>query len=399
MKAHKTVVLLVGALLLLIAVGLRYLPGLWPAIGPAGPLPSVPADAPDPMDATSSPAPSGPLTAPSGWTVSLLTDDVPGARDLVLVGPNSFWLSQTAEGIVTHYWYDPVTGIESDVRLTGLDRPHGLAVRYGQSPDETQVYIAEETRISRVQAPTDAESQPTLVPIADLPAGGRHFTRSLAFGPDDRLYVSIGSTCDVCEEADPEHATVISMNPDGSDRRIEATGLRNAVFLAFHPRYIRTLYVTEMGRDFLGDTLPPDEINAIDIGGEAERFGWPLCYGDRVHDTSFDDRQYVRDPCAETVPPVIALPAHVAPLGLAFLPGGDLLVSYHGSWNARRPVGYEVVRWSWNGASWTSTPFLTGFLKGSSAIGRPVDVLPMPDGSVLVSDDKAGAIWKVTPSF
>jgi glucose/arabinose dehydrogenase len=191
------------------------------------------------------------------------------------------------------------------------------------------------------------------------------------------------------------------MKEDGSERRTEATGLRNAVFIAFHPKLRNIIFATEMGRDRLGDNLPPDEINSIETGAASGPttldYGWPICYGDRVHDSQFDTNVYIRDPCADTIPPIISLPAHVAPLGLAFLPDGDLLVSYHGSWNSTVPVGYKVVRWHWDGRAWVSSDFLTGFLTDGSAIGRPVGVLPMPDGAVLVSDDKAGAIWRVSP--
>jgi hypothetical protein len=151
-----------------------------------------------------------------------------------------------------------------------------------------------------------------------------------------------------------------------------------------------------MGRDFLGDSLPPDEVNFIDIRAPAKDYGWPLCYGNRVHDTSFDKNTYGRDPCIDTEPPILELPAHVAPLGLAVDAANDLLVAEHGSWNSTTPVGYKVVRYGGCPSGYCELgDFLTGFLSGSSAIGRPVDVLVMPDNSVLVSDDKAGAVWLV----
>ncbi len=206
--------------------------------------------------------------------------------------------------------------------------------------------------------------------------------------------MTIGSTCDVCREKNPEHAAIISMEKDGSDRKTVATGLRNSVFLTLQPGN-GTLWATEMGRDHLGDNLPPDEVNVI-LGGRD--YGWPICYGNRVHDTAFDTNTYIRDPCADSTPPIIELPAHVAPLGLAFLDDDSLLVAEHGSWNSSVPVGYKVALYRHKFGSWTASDFLTGFIKGASAIGRPVDVLPMPDGSVLVSDDKSGSIWRVVPA-
>jgi glucose/arabinose dehydrogenase len=270
--------------------------------------------------------------------------------------------------------------------LKDLRKPHGLAF---DPKAPTLLYIATETGVLHI--PTYSDGGP--VDIATLPSGGGgHFTRSLAFGPDDRLYVSIGSTCNACQEKNPEHASILSMKKDGSDRRIYADGLRNSVFLTFEGKQ---LWATDMGRDNLGDNLPPDEVNIVTDGGD---YGWPICYGARVHDTVFDTNQYIRDPCADTIPPVIEIPAHSAPLGLAFLPDGSLLVAYHGSWNRTEPTGYKVVRWEKKSGAWVQSDFLTGFLKNGQAIGRPVDVLVMSDGSVLVSDDKSGSLWKVSPT-
>ena len=380
-KKHSVAIAIVTGLLVVGVFGAwRFLLPLWPALGPAASIPSPSQNAPT----------SGPLHTASGWSSSLLVSHVPGARDLAIDPFGNVWVSQTSEGTVSLVTLAGDGAPRVDVMLRDLDRPHGLVF---DPAFPTMLYIATETAIFRIPTYSDGP----LERVADLPEGGRHFTRSLAFGPDGRLYVSIGSTCDVCYEQDPENAAVISMKTDGSDRRTAATGLRNAVFIAFHPRLSGTLFTTEMGRDFLGDTLPPDEVNSIDTSAAAADYGWPICYGDRVHDSKFDKNQYIRDPCADTIGPVIQLPAHVAPLGLAFLPDGDLLVAEHGSWNSSVPVGYKVVRMHRSGSAWSSEDFLTGFLVGSSAIGRPVDVLPMPDGSVLVSDDKSGSIWKVTP--
>jgi glucose/arabinose dehydrogenase len=381
-KKHSIAVAIVAALLVVGAFGLwRFLQPLWPAFGPSTALPST----------SEGPASSGPLDTAPGWVSSLLADQVPGARDLAIDPSGNVWVSQTSEGTVTRLEFRDGSLVWQEVVWEGLRKPHGLAF---DPNDPWMLYIAQEDKIMRWDARSLGNPSED---IADLPEGGRHFTRSLAFGPDGRLYVSIGSTCDVCYEQNPEIASVISMKPDGSDRQTAATGLRNAVFIAFHPRLKGTLFTTEMGRDLLGDQLPPDEVNSIDTGAPAANYGWPICYGDRVHDTKFDQNQYIRDPCADTIGPIIALPAHVAPLGLAFLKNGDLLVAEHGSWNSSVPVGYKVVRFHWGNGVWSPSDFLTGFLVGGSAIGRPVDVLPVPDGSVLVSDDKAGAIWKVTP--
>jgi glucose/arabinose dehydrogenase len=287
----------------------------------------------------------------------------------------------------------------------------------------TTLYIAEETKISKVAL----YSEDSLHKIADLPEGGRHYTRTLLFGPDGRLYVSIGSTCDVCNEKDERIASIYSMNKDGSDFKKEASGLRNSVFMATNP-VDGSIWATEMGRDNLGNDLPPDEINIIDgpstnaQGQNPPDFGWPTCYGQNVHDTDFDpvkkpsgSEEAGKNPCNGKVTPAVELPAHSAPLGLAFIPeegwpedlGNDLLVAFHGSWNRTEPTGYKIARVKLNssgkyeGMDSTGSPqvedFISGWLSadGKTSLGRPVDLLTMPGGSMYVSDDKAGVIYKV----
>lgn len=381
MRKHSIALALIAALLVAAAFGLwRYLPAVWPVVGPAAPIPSVSPGV------SGAPVSSGPLTAASGWTATLLTDNVPGARDMVVDFEGNVWVSQTGQGTVSLVYLKDRATPEVTTPLRNLRKPHGLAF---DPENRLHLYVATETAIFRVRTYSDAP----LEKVADLPAGGRHFTRSLAFGRDGRLYISIGSTCDVCREENPEHGSIISMKKDGSDRQTVATGLRNSVFLTTQPGS-GTLFATDMGRDHLGDNLPPDEVNVILAGRD---YGWPLCYGNKIHDSDFDKNQYIRDPCADSTSPIIELPAHVAPLGLAFLDDNTLLVAEHGSWNSSVPVGYKVERFRFSFGTWERDDFLTGFLKGNAAIARPVDVLPMPDGSVLVSDDKSGSIWRVTP--
>lgn len=362
-----------------------YIRGIWPAVGPSVSIPS-PSVGPDSEQ-------SGPLQSLEGWEVSLLADGLPSARDIVEDFQGNLWVSQKNEGTVSLLTFGPDgTLVDVSPVLRGLDKPHGLAF----DPDEPlDLFVATETKILRVRTYSDAP----LEQIADLPKGGRHTTRSLAFGPDGRLYVSIGSTCDVCREKNAEHGSIISMQKDGSDRQFVAHGLRNAVFITFDERFSPGhLWVTEMGRDHLGDDLPPDEVNLIDVSESVGDYGWPLCYGDKVHDSAFDTNQYVRDPCTDTRSPAVSLPAHTAPLGLDFDEDGALLVALHGSWNASVPVGYKVVRMKAGPLGYRyeeSEDFLSGFLKGGAAIGRPVDVLVATDGTVYISDDKAGMIWKM----
>lgn len=337
-----------------------------------------------------------PLKLPPGFSIEIFAKDLPGARVMAQDRFGNIWVSQTKEGKIT------LLEVGEDGKVTnrqvifeGLRRPHGLAF---DPQNGAILYIAEEHRISRVQ--TYSEGNPEK--IIDLPLGDRHFTRTIGFGPDERLYVSIGSTCDVCYEKDPRHAAIYSLKKDGSDFKEFARGLRNAVFFTFRPGDGK-MWATEMGRDWLGDDLPPDEINIIEEGKD---YGWPICYGKNLHDADFDKNVYIRDPCADKIPSRIEIPAHSAPLGLAFIPESpnlpeeywsDLLIAYHGSWNRSEPTGYKVVRAKLDdkGNFLGFEDFITGWLRGGEALGRPVDILALPNGIIYISDDHAGVIYRV----
>ena len=204
-------------------------------------------------------------------------------------------------------------------------------------------------------------------------------------------------------EDDERRAAIYSMNKDGSDFKQYATGLRNAVFFAWSEVDGR-MWTTEMGRDFLNDDLPPDEINII---YEGENYGWPFCYGTGTHDITFDISQDAARFCAnEAAPSYINLPAHVAPLGLAFVREEgwpqdmwyDLIVAEHGSWNRSEPVGYKLTRLKLDAAGnfLGEEDFITGWLTEDGALGRPVDVLIQPGGIMYVTDDHAGVIYRIT---
>ena len=370
-----------------------------------------------------------PLSLPDGFRIQIFAKNLPGARVMAFDDRGNMWVSRTKQGVVTMLDIDE-NGVTTHDIFKGLKSPHGLAF---DLKNWNRLYIAEENRISYAEVynpnvsqtlrdsgnPSDYESvnlslavssQMLPASLVDLPAGGRHVTRTLFWAGDNQLYISIGSTCDVCDEKDPRNAGIMRVNLE--ERKLEpyANGLRNSVFAATH-LVTGDMWATEMGRDFLGDNLPPDEVNIIHKG---KNYGWPLCYGQKVHDTQFDTRQYVRDPCEDTEGSYIDLPAHVAPLGLGFIPEEgwpeeywyDLLIAVHGSWNRSEPIGYKVVRIALDANGKPEhldadgkpliEDFISGWLTdGDRALGRPVDLLIQPGGVIYISDDKAGVIYKV----
>ena len=337
-----------------------------------------------------------PLSLPRGFSISVFAKDLPGARVMALDSLGNMWVSQTSEGIISLLEVKDGEVVSKSKVFSGLNKPHGLAFN---TKDPFSLYIAEENKISR----TRIYSEGNLEKVVDLPGGGRHFTRTILFSSEEKLLISVGSSCDVCEEKDSRRAKILVYDPDLNGLKPFASGLRNAVFMAVNPQ-TDEVWATEMGRDYLGDNLPPDEINIIK---EGKNYGWPICYGKNIHDSSFDKNIYIRNPCQEPFEASshIDIPAHSAPLGLAFFPKegwpkeyqNDLLVSYHGSWNRTAPTGYKVVRYKLDadGNYLSEEDFISGWLTKDGALGRPVDILIQPNGTIYISDDKAGVIYKV----
>lgn len=347
-----------------------------------------------------------PLTLPPDFSIEIFADDLPSARVIVQDGMGNFLVSQPQEGTVSLLYMKDGEVVETNQIFQNLKRPHGLAM---DPNDDLLLYVAEEDKIFRAHLYTDAPIEE----IASLPLGGRHWTRVLGVGPDGRLYVTIGSTCDTCVEEDERHAAIHSMERDGSGFRADGVGLRNAVFFTWNP-IDGKMWATEMGRDYLGDDLPPDEINIIERGdtdppGPPSHYGWPWCYGKNVHDSVFDPEGEKKSFCEEeALSSYIDLPAHSSPLGLAFIPEEgwpeeywyDLLVAYHGSWNKTEPTGYKIVRIPLDeegNPEGEPQDFISGWLQSDgSALGRPVDLLVQPGGVLYVTDDKAGVVYRVT---
>ncbi len=337
------------------------------------------------------------LKLPPGFNIRVFAT-VPRARMMTFTPGGTLLVSETAEGKIVALPDPQHTGRAQRVAtvLSGLNLPHGLAFHEGK------LYVAETDAVSRYDWNETALRASAPHRIAELPGAGMHFTRTILFS-NGKLYVSIGSDCNVCVEEDPKRASVLEMNPDGSGARVFARGLRNAVGLALNPT-TGTVWVTDNGRDDLGDDLPPDEID--DLGHAGGDFGWPYCYGKRIPDPAH--KAEGERHCPSTIPPLVELQAHSAPLGLAFSPGvvqkmsfppqyrNNLFVAYHGSWNRSVPTGYKVVRIWLQGRV---EDFITGWLPGHNrrqAMGRPVDVIFERDGAMYISDDDAGVVYRVT---
>jgi glucose/arabinose dehydrogenase len=261
------------------------------------------------------------------------------------------------------------------------------------------LYVSALSRIVRL-AGVDQHlaSPPRPVTVTDrLPAETHHGWKFIAFGPDGWLYVPVGAPCNICEPDPERYAAMFRMKPDGSAVELVARGVRNTVGFDWHPQS-RELWFTDNGRDLMGDEQPPDELNRLAKAGE--HFGYPYCHGGTLADDKYGGQ---RD-CRGFVPPVQNLGAHVAALGMRFYTGtqfpeayrGQVFIAEHGSWNRSRKSGYRVslVRLQGNRAV-AYEPFATGWLQGENAWGRPADVLVLPDGSLLVSDDHAGAIYRI----
>lgn len=337
------------------------------------------------------------IRVPEGFSISRWATGLHNARMLRSTPAGDLLVSRPRDGAVTLLERDADGDGAPDGRrelLSGLDRPHGLDFHEGW------LYVAETDAVARVRFDPETRSVAGELErvVTGLPGGGNHWTRTLRFGPEGWMYVSIGSSCNVCEEEDPRRATLMRFRPDGSEGEIFASGLRNTVGFDWRPAD-GALYGTDNGRDLLGNDRPPDELNRIVRGGF---YGWPYAWGRRQPDPDHGPghAELVR----ESRPPVHAFQAHVAPLGIVFLRGahwppayrGAALVALHGSWNRTEKVGYEVVSLHWGArGSIRERKFVTGFERDEDVIGRPVDVAEGPDGAVYVSDDYTGSIYRV----
>lgn len=332
---------------------------------------------------------------PDGFEIDLYAENVPNARSLALGPGGTVFVGSRQAGKV--YALVDADGDQRAERVRviaeNLNSPNGVALRGGA------LFVAEMHRILRFDdIENRLENPPAPVVVNDqFPDETHHGWKYIAFGPDDRLYVPVGAPCNNCLREDPRFASIMRMRPDGSELEIFARGIRNTVGFDWHPQ-TAVLWFTNNGRDWMGDDLPPDTLHRAPEKGL--HFGFPYCHAGDIPDPEFGDRRS----CDAFAPPAIDLGPHVAALGMKFYTGtmfpsgyrNDIFIAEHGSWNRTVPIGYRITRVTLEGSRAVSyNVFAAGWLQGETAWGRPVDVLVMPDGSLLVSDDRAGAVYRI----
>jgi len=339
------------------------------------------------------------IKLPDGFKIDYFARDVENARSMAM-SPSGVLFVGTRSSDKVYAIVDKDKDGKADetiVIVTGLKAPNGVAFKDGD------LYVAE---ISRIIKFTDIEqnmrNQPKYEVVYDkYPSDEHHGWKYIAFGPDGKLYVPVGAPCNVCKEENQVYSTITRLNADGTGMEIFAEGIRNTVGFTWHPN-TKELWFTDNGRDMLGDNTPPDELNRAPKKGL--HFGFPYCHAGETLDPEFGkDRN-----CDEFVKPVQKLGPHVAALGLKFYTGdmfpekykNQIIIAEHGSWNRSEPLGYRLmyVELDGKGNGVKYEPFAEGWLQDGKAWGRPVDVLVMPDGALLVSDDTNNAIYRISYS-
>jgi glucose/arabinose dehydrogenase len=336
------------------------------------------------------------ITLPPGFSINIFATNVENARSLVLGESDTLFVGTRSAGKV-YAVLDRNHDAKADEVITiaeGLNMPNGVAFREGS------LYVAEVNRVLRYdRIESRLKNPPRPVIVTDsFPKDAQHGWKFIRFGPDGKLYVPVGAPCNVCERNDEIYSSITRINSVGGTPEIFAYGVRNTVGFDWHPN-TGVLWFTDNGRDWLGDDLPPDELNRASRKGM--HFGFPYCHGGTIPDPEFGNKRK----CEEFVPPAIALGPHVAALGMRFYVGtmfpklyrNQIFIAEHGSWNRTTPIGYRISLVRLHGSKAISYDvFAEGWLKNNRAWGRPVDVLVMPDGALLVSDDRAGVIYRIS---
>ncbi len=338
------------------------------------------------------------IKLPPGFEISIFAENVVNARSLVLSDAQTLFVSTRNEGKVYAIKHDGTKAQKIITIASGLNRPNGVAFRKGS------LYVAEVNRILRydnIEAQLDTPPKPVVV-TDQYPSDNAHGWKFIRFGPDGLLYVPIGAPCNICEPGDP-YASITRIDVDKRNAKPEifARGIRNTVGFDWHPQ-TGELWFTENGRDHLGDDIPPEELNRVTKAGQ--HFGYPYCHGGDIPDPEFGSKRK----CDEFTPPEVKFQAHSAALGIRFYTGPSFPAEYrnqafiaqHGSWNRTKKSGYKLL--TVNTAVKTGEKpqykvFAEGWLNSDDTVwGRPVDLLQLPDGSLLVSDDYANVIYRIS---
>jgi glucose/arabinose dehydrogenase len=341
------------------------------------------------------PLPLEKITLPPGFTITVYASGVTNARGMALGEKGTLFVGSRKEGRV-YAVVDENGDHRADRVYTiakGLEMPIGVA--YGNG----SLYVSAVDRILRYdEIEQHLTDPPAPVVITDrLPKDRHHGWKPLGFGPDKNLYVAVGAPCNICEVDFDRHGHIARMKPDGSGYEVVARGIRNSVGFDWDPS-TKQLWFSDNGRDWMGDDQPPDELNHAPKDGL--HFGYPYCHGKAIADPEFGTKHS----CGEFQAPVLELGPHVAALGMRFYSGpmfppeyhGRIFIAEHGSWNRSKKIGYRItLATPGKDGRWNYSTFAEGWLQGEQPWGRPVDILQMPDGSLLVSDDEAGVIYRI----
>jgi len=368
-------------------------PPPWAQGRPAGDISLAPVT-PPPLAAAADKVPVDKLKVPKGFKIEVYASGIPNARSLRLGDKGTVFVSnRTLDKI--YAIVDKGGKREVKVLFKDLYRPNGIALHNGT------LYIAELSQISKVdniEDNLDNPPKPTVI-YNDLPKDEPHGWKYLTVGPDNKLYFNVGAPCNICMPP-PTHAQIRRINLDGSGAEVVARGTRQIVGMDWHPT-LKQLYFTENARDWLSEELPNDKLNRLAQPGK-DNFGYPYCHQGNIPDPEFGWGHS----CDEFTKPVALLGPHAAPLGIKFYTGnafpaeyrGQAFIARHGSWNKSKKIGGDIVvaKLNKDGTLKSLDPFLTGFIQDNNYVGRPVDLLVMKDGSLLISDDYAGAIYRIS---
>ena len=339
------------------------------------------------------------LKVPKGFKVEIWAHGMPGARMMALGDKGTLFIGTRTIGKV-YAVSDKAGKREHKVVAEGLKQPNGIAFKNGSL---YVITIDQALRFDGIEDKLDAPQPTDISQAINLPPSNHHNWKFAAVGPDNKLYMSIGVPCNICEIDTGKYGLIRRQNLDGSNIEIVARGVRNSIGFDWHPQ-TKELWFTDNGRDWAGDAGPEEELNRVAANAEGAFYGFPYCHANGIPDPDIKKP----NPCAGVTMPAATLGPHAAALGMRFYTGSMFpadyknaaLIGRRASWNRTKKFGYDVVLAKINGAKATITPFMTGFLDTQTDAhwGRPVDVLQMPDGALLVSDEHNGAIYRVSYS-